>query len=263
LEKRLGDWCISISDKVNKSILGDVLSIEFTNELSRLWSGSSSFPVWSLVISGVITIIIRETFIKGGGKGDTSWVIWIVGWWVSNILWDSSDHHGDGDVIVVRLIFLLISVLLEDGVEGVVSNDLSETLEGNRLDVIEIVGWGDIKGNGFDLIDWDIELLGPFSPLSGIGGFGSEHSGGSWSRFGSWLSGNNWSDNGLSNLNSNVLFLSWLFVVVLVVLLVMVLFVSVSGFVKGSFLLVFDHVGNMGFDHSFKFTISESLGTFV
>lgn len=129
--------------------------------------------------------------------------------------------------------------------------------------MIEIVGWGDIKGNGFDLIDWDIELLGPFSPLSGIGGFGSEHSGGSWSRFGSWLSGNNWSDNGLSNLNSNVLFLSWLFVVVLVVLLVMVLFVSVSGFVKGSFLLVFDHVGNMGFDHSFKFTISESLGTFV
>ena len=124
------------------------------------------------------------------------------------------------------MIFLLISVLLEDGVEGVVSNDLSETLEGNRLDVIEIVGWGDIKSNGFDLIDWDIELLGPFSPLSGIGGFGSEHSGGSWSRFGGWLSGNNWSDNGLSNLNSNVLFLSWLFVVVLVVLLVMVLFVS-------------------------------------
>ena len=124
------------------------------------------------------------------------------------------------------MIFLLISILLEDGVEGVVSNDLSETLEGNRLDVIEIVGWGDIKGNGFDLIDWDIELLGPFSPLSGIGGFGSEHSGGSWSRFGSWLSGNNWSDNGLSNLNSNVLFLSWLFVVVLVVLLMMVLFVS-------------------------------------
>jgi len=127
-----------------------------------------------LVISGVITIIIRETFIEGGCKGDTSWVIWIVSWWVGNILWDSSDHHADGNVVVVRLIFLLISILLEDGVEGVVSDDLSETFEGNRFDVVEVVGWGDIEGDSFNLIDWDIEVLGPFGPLSGIGSFGSD-----------------------------------------------------------------------------------------
>jgi len=90
---------------------------------------------------------------------------------VGNILWDSSDHHADGNIVVVRLIFLLISILLEDGVEGVVSDDLSETFEGNRFDVVEVVGWGDMEGNSFNLIDWDIEVLGPFFPLSGIGSF--------------------------------------------------------------------------------------------
>jgi hypothetical protein len=127
-----------------------------------------------LIVSGVISIIIRETFIKGGGKGDTSWVIWIVGWWVSDVLWDSSDHHADSNVVVVRLIFFLISVLLEDGVEGVVSDDLSETFEGNRLDVVEVVGWGDIESDGFDLIDWDIDVLGPFCPFSSIFSFSSD-----------------------------------------------------------------------------------------
>jgi hypothetical protein len=129
-----------------------------------------------LIVSGVISIIIRETFIKGGGKGDTSWVIWIVGWWVSDVLWDSSDHHADGNVVVVRLIFFLISVLLEDGVEGVVSDDLSETFEGNRFDVVEVVGWGDIESDGFDLIDWDIDVLGPFCPFSSIFSFSSDES---------------------------------------------------------------------------------------
>jgi hypothetical protein len=127
-----------------------------------------------LIVSGVISIIIRETFIKGGGKGDTSWVIWIVSWWVSDVLWDSSDHHADGNIVVVRLIFFLISVLLEDGVEGVVSDDLSETFEGNRLDVVKVVGWGDIESDGFDLIDWDIDVLGPFCPFSSIFSFSSD-----------------------------------------------------------------------------------------
>ena len=132
------------------------------------------------------------------------------------------------------MIFLLISVLLEDGVEGVVSNDLSKTLEGNRLDVIKIVGWGDIKGNGFDLIDWDIEVLGPFSPLGSISSFGSDEGFGSWGRFVSnWLD-NNWGSNNLgnnfwslSNFNFNVFFLSWLLsVMVLFVVVLVVLFVG-------------------------------------
>jgi len=93
---------------------------------------------------------------------------------VSNILWDSSDHHANSNIVVVRGVFLLISVFLQDGVEGVISDDLSETFEGNRLDVVEVVGWRDLKGNGFNLIDWDIEVLGPFLPLSSISSFGVE-----------------------------------------------------------------------------------------
>jgi len=93
---------------------------------------------------------------------------------VSDVLWDSSDHHADGNVVVVRLIFFLISVLLEDGVEGVVSDDLSETFEGNRLNVVEVVGWGDIESDGFDLIDWNIDILGPFCPFSSIFSFSSD-----------------------------------------------------------------------------------------
>jgi len=173
LDKRLGDWCICISDEVNKGTLGDVFSVQFTNELGGLWSSSSFLPVWSLIISGIITIIIRETFIESRGEGNTSWVIWIVSWWVSNIFWDSSDHHADGNIVVVRLVFLLISVFLQDGVEGVVTDDLSETFEGNRFDVVEIVGWRDSDGNWFNLIDWDIEVLGPFSPFSSISSFSS------------------------------------------------------------------------------------------
>ena len=66
------------------------------------------------------------------------------------------------------MIFLLISISLKDGVEGVITNDLSETLKSNRLDVIEIVGWRNLKSDGFNLIDWDIEGLRPFLPLGGV-----------------------------------------------------------------------------------------------
>ena len=68
----------------------------------------------------------------------------------------------------------LISVFLQDGVEGVISYDLSETFEGNRFDVVEIVSWRNLKGNSFNLINWDIEVLGPFLPFGSIGGFGVE-----------------------------------------------------------------------------------------
>jgi hypothetical protein len=52
---------------------------------------------------------------------------------------------------------------------------------------------------------------------------------------------------------------SWM--VLLVMMLFVVLFVSVA--VGGLLLLVFNHAGNMRFNHSFKFTISVSLGTFL
>ena len=223
----MSDWCISVSNKVNKSILGDVLSIEFTNKLGVLWT-SGSLPVWSLIISGIISIIVWETFIKGGCKGDSSWVIWIMNWWVSNILWDSSDHHRDGDVVVVRLIFLLISVFLQDRVEGIVTNNLSETFEGNRFDMVEIVGWGNLKSNSFNLIDWDIEVLGPFLPFSSIGSFGGEETLGSWGIFfGLFLGLSNWSSWGLFSGNSNILSMNWfMLMVMLFVVMLLVVFVG-------------------------------------
>jgi len=207
------------------------------------WFGSS-LPVWSLIIGGIIAIIIRETFIEGGGKGDTIWVIWIVSWWVSNIFWDSSDHHGDGDIVVVGSIFLLISISFSNGVEGVITNNLSETFEGNRLDVIEIVGWANVKGDSFDLIDWDIDVLGPFLPFSGILSFGGEEVIGSWSGFAGNLGLSlDWS-SGWNHSNTDVFGSSWflsVFLVVLFVVLVMMFRallheVKVISFFKVSFL---------------------------
>jgi len=95
--------------------------------------------------------------------------------------------------------------------------------------MIEIVGWRDSESNRFNLIDWDIEVLGPFSPLSSISGFGAKETLRCWGSFSgsSWLSGGNRSSSSWSwgwiSLNNNILSSSWLFL--MVVLLVMVLFV--------------------------------------
>ena len=135
---------------------------------------------------------------------------------MSNILWDSSDHHADGNVVVVRHVFLLVSVTDSDGVEGVIADNFSETLKSNRLDVIEIVGWSNVDGDWFNLIDWDIEVLGPFLPLSGVGSFGGKEVLGSWSS--SWgRLGDDWSSN------NNVLSSGWLVLVMFVMVLFVVL----------------------------------------
>jgi hypothetical protein len=176
-----------------------------------------------LIIGGIITIIIRETFIEGRSECNST-VIWVSDWWVSNIFWDSSDHHRDGDIVVVRGIFLLISISFTDGVEGVITNNLSETFEGNRLDVIEIVGWANVNRDWFDLINWDIEVLGPFLPLSGILSFGGDEVSASWGRFvGNWF---NCGGLCVQHSNTNMLSLSWFLSVLLVMLVV--LFVVLS-----------------------------------
>jgi hypothetical protein len=172
-----------------------------------------------LIISGVISIIIRETFIESGSEWNSS-VVWVSDWWVSNILWDSSDHHGDGDIVVVRSVLLLISISFSNGVEGVITNNLSERFEGNRLDVIKIVGWANVNGNWFDLINWDIEVLGPFLPFGGILSFSGEEVSASWGRF--------WSDwfsnfNSVHHGNTDVFSFSWLLRVLLVVFFVVLL----------------------------------------
>jgi hypothetical protein len=158
-------------------------------------------PVGGLVIDGVVSIIIWETLVEdvlegfttGEGIGDVNGVG----------LWDSLDHNGKGDVVVIGDVFLLISGSLQDGVEGVVSDDLSEGLEGNGLNDILRVGWVNLQGDGLDFIDWDIGGL-----TEGIEwiSLGSEELNMGWSGLG---------DNWGSNLN--------VLVFVVVVLVVMVL----------------------------------------
>lgn len=107
------------------------------------------------------SIVVWETFVEGGGKGwSTIWGVWVSGWSSGGLNWLSSDHHGDGNVVVVGGVLGLVSVLLSDGLEGVVTNDLSEGLEGDGVDLIKSVGWGDLEGKSSLLIDWDGDGLG-------------------------------------------------------------------------------------------------------
>ena len=60
---------------------------------------------------------------------------------------------------MIRNVLLLISISLEDGVEGIISDDLSETLESDGFDNIVDVGWGNLEGYCSNLINWDIDIL--------------------------------------------------------------------------------------------------------
>ena len=128
LNETLGDWRISISNEIDKGLLGDVLTIKLTNEGS--WADLLILPVSNLIIWAVVSIIVWETFVKSLSQSLGS-IIWILKWWSRLLFWDSLDHHADSNVVVVRRVLLLISILLQDGVEGIITNNLSETLEGD------------------------------------------------------------------------------------------------------------------------------------
>ena len=150
MDESLGNWCIGVLDKVNEGRLGDVLTVKLTNlDLSGFVLLG---PVGSLIINRIISIIIWETLIEDVLEGLTS------GESVGDVggggLWGSSNHDGKSNVVVVRDILLLISGSSEDGAEGVVSNDLSEGLEGDGLNGIWAIGWEDLQSNGLDLINW-------------------------------------------------------------------------------------------------------------
>ena len=196
LNEGLGNWGIGVLDKVNEGRLGNILSVKLSNldlSLTVLLG-----PVGGLVINGVVSIIIWEALVEDilEGFATSEGIVDVSG----SGLWDSLNHDGKGDVVVVGDILLLISGSLKDGVEGVVANNLSEGLEGNGLNDILRVGWVNLEGDGLNLIDWDIgglsegiEWIGLGSDKVGLG----------------WDSGNtNWGSLGV------------LFVVVLVVMLV-------------------------------------------
>ena len=122
------------------------------------------------------SVIIWETFIKGGREGSgTVWSIWVGRWSSGGLNWLSLDHHGDGDVVVVGGVLGLSSGLLSDGLESIITNNLSERLQGNRADGIEGIGWGNLQGEGSLLIDWYVNFLGFFLEDFGIGETGGGH----------------------------------------------------------------------------------------
>jgi len=57
---------------------------------------------------------------------------------------------------MISHIFGLISVSLKDGVEGIITNNLSEALKSNGLDGIEVIKSSNGEVNGLYLINWDI-----------------------------------------------------------------------------------------------------------
>lgn len=91
------------------------------------------------------------------------------------------DHHGYGDVVVIIKIFGLVSILLKDRVEGVVTDDLSEGFESDRLNGIESISWTDLKANGVDLIDWNSNELRFGIEIILLGGLGLHQVASFWS----------------------------------------------------------------------------------
>jgi membrane-associated protease RseP (regulator of RpoE activity) len=143
-------------------------------------------PVGGLVINRVVSIIVWETLIKDVLEGLASGedIVGVSG----GGLWDSLHHHGKGNVIVVRDVLLLISSSLKDGVESVVSNDLSERLEGNGLDNILRVSWVNLQSDGLNLIDWHIGSLSEGIEWVSLGSHEVSLGWSSWFGWGSWLS---------------------------------------------------------------------------
>ena len=90
----------------------------------------------------------------------------------------SLDHHRNGNIVVVSWVLLLSSVLLEDGLESVVSNYFSERLESHRLDVIQTESWRNFDSDSLDLVNWNLGNLGS---SVGISILGSDERSAGWS----------------------------------------------------------------------------------
>ena len=105
----------------------------------------------------VRSVIVWEALIEGGGESwCPGWGVWIhLHWPGGELEWLSLHHHGDGDIVVVGDVLGLVSLLSPDGVEGIVADDLSEGLEGNAIDSIQVVSRGNLEGESSLLVDWN------------------------------------------------------------------------------------------------------------
>ena len=117
-----------------------------------------------------VSVIIWESLVERGGKRRSAiWGVWVSEWCWCKFKWLSLDHHGNGNIVVVGWILDLVSILLSDGLESVVSDDLSEGLKSDAVNDIESVGWGNLEGEGSLLIDWNRNELGVTIINLGIG----------------------------------------------------------------------------------------------
>ena len=115
------------------------------------------------------SVIVLESLVKSGGeRRSTVWVVWVSCWSWGEFEWLSLNHHGDGNVVVVGWILNFSSISFSNGLKGVVSNDLSEGLEGNAVNNIERIGWGNLQGKSSLLIDWNRNELRVCLEGSGI-----------------------------------------------------------------------------------------------
>ena len=123
LNQGSGNWDSGIGDEVLEGLSGNVLSIELSN--NGLGGHSAELSGSSLLGDINISIIVWESLIEhlleglstleGVNSNSSSWLSWL-----------SHDEHRDGNVVVFVDILGLGSRSLSDGIEGIVSNNLSE-----------------------------------------------------------------------------------------------------------------------------------------
>jgi len=156
LDELLGNRRGLVLDEGLKGLLGDVLTVELANDgLGGLSSGL--LETRSSIRDGVVSIIIRETLIELGGKELTT--VPLVEDLSTSGRRNSSDHHGDGDVVMVIGILNLISILAEDGSKSIVTNNFSESLKSNAINDVSVEFGVAIDVDSVNLINGDHEGL--------------------------------------------------------------------------------------------------------
>jgi hypothetical protein len=164
LDELLGNGRGLVLDEGLKGLLGDVLTVELANDgLGGLSGGLLESR--SSIRDGVVSIIIRETLIELGGEELTT--IPLVEDLSTSGRRNSSDHHGDGDVVVIIRVLNLVSILAEDGGESIITDNFSESLEGDAINDISVEFGVAIDVDGVNLINRDHERLTISDHVSG------------------------------------------------------------------------------------------------
>jgi len=164
LDELLGNRRGLVLDEGLERLLGDVLTVELANDGLGGLSGGL-LETRSGIRDGVVSIIIRETLIELGGEELTT--VPLVEDLSTSGRRNSSNHHGDGDVVMVIGILNLVSILAEDGSEGIITNNLSESLKGDAINDVSVEFGVAIDVDSVNLINRDHERLTIGNHISG------------------------------------------------------------------------------------------------